>query len=106
MSSKNSQLSALIETALVAAFAMALSYIPDFASWFTPSFGAVPVVLFALRRGPKYGTLAGLIWGLLHFILGKVLVPSLVTSYHRIHHYLYLNGFGWIFICPISKCSF
>lgn len=35
MSSKNSQLSALIETALVAAFAMALSYIPDFASWFT-----------------------------------------------------------------------
>ena len=46
MSSKNSQLSALIETALVAAFAMALSYIPDFASWFTPSFGAVPVVLF------------------------------------------------------------
>ena len=72
MSSKNSQLSALIETALVAAFAMALSYIPDFASWFTPSFGTVPVVLFALRRGPKYGTLAGLIWGLLHFILGKV----------------------------------
>jgi len=72
MSSKNSQLSTLIETALVAAFAMALSYIPDFASWFTPSFGAVPVVLFALRRGPKYGTLAGLIWGLLHFILGKV----------------------------------
>lgn len=72
MLSKNSQLSALIETALVAAFAMALSYIPDFASWFTPSFGTVPVVLFALRRGPKYGTLAGLLWGLLHFILGKV----------------------------------
>ncbi len=72
MSSKNSQLSALIETALVAALAMALSYIPDFASWFTPSFGAIPLVLFALRRGPKYGTLAGLIWGLLYFILGKV----------------------------------
>lgn len=72
MSSKNSQLSALIETALVAALAMALSYIPDFASWFTPSFGAIPLVLFALRRGTKYGILAGLIWGLLHFILGKV----------------------------------
>lgn len=72
MSSKNSQLSALIETALVAALAMALSYIPDFVSWFTPSFGAIPLVLFALRRGTKYGVLAGLIWGLLHFILGKV----------------------------------
>ena len=97
MSSKNSQLSALIETALVAAFAMALSYIPDFASWFTPSFGAVPVVLFALRRGPKYGTLAGLIWGLLHFILGKVWYLALSQV---IIEYIIT------FICPISKCSF
>lgn len=72
MSSKNFQLAILIETALVAALAMALSYIPDVASWFTPSFGAIPLILFALRRGTKYGLLAGLIWGLLHFILGKV----------------------------------
>lgn len=62
----------LIETAIVAAMAMALSYIPDFASWFTPSFGAVPLVIFALRRGTKYGLIAGFIWGALHFLLGKV----------------------------------
>ena len=70
--SNRSHLSALVETALIAALAMALSYIPDFASWFSPSFGAIPVILFSLRRGPKYGLLAGLIWGLLHFLLGKV----------------------------------
>ena len=47
MSSKNSQLSALIETALVTAFGYGFILYSDFASWFTPSFGAVPVVLFA-----------------------------------------------------------
>ncbi|MCP1638986.1 energy-coupled thiamine transporter ThiT [Streptococcus gallinaceus] len=73
--SKN--LNALVETALIAAVAMALSLIPDFASWFTPSFGAVPLILFALRRGSKYGLTAGLIWGLLHFALGRVYYLSL-----------------------------
>ena len=34
----------LVETALIAALAMVLSMIPDFASWFTPSFGAIPLV--------------------------------------------------------------
>ena len=62
----------LVETALIAALAMVLSMIPDFASWFTPSFGAIPLVLFALRRGSKFGVLAGFLWGLLHFLLAKV----------------------------------
>lgn len=75
--SNHSNLSALIESALIAALAMALSYIPDFASWFSPSFGAIPLILFSLRRGAKYGLLAGLIWGLLHFVLGKVYYLSI-----------------------------
>ncbi|MBF0818536.1 energy-coupled thiamine transporter ThiT [Streptococcus acidominimus] len=68
--SKN--LTALVEVALFAALAMVLSFIPDFMGWFNPSFGAIPLVLISLRRGSKYGLLAGLIWGLLHFVLGKV----------------------------------
>ncbi|MEQ9810890.1 energy-coupled thiamine transporter ThiT [Streptococcus jiangjianxini] len=68
--SKN--LNVLVEAAIFAALAMVLSFIPDFASWFTPSFGAIPLVVFALRRGSKYGLLSGLLWGLLHFVLGKV----------------------------------
>lgn len=39
--SKNNNTTCLIETAIFAALAMALSMIPDFASWFTPSFGAI-----------------------------------------------------------------
>lgn len=68
--SKN--LNALVEVALFAALAMVLSFIPDFMGWFNPSFGAIPLILISLRRGVKYGLLAGLVWGLLHFALGKV----------------------------------
>lgn len=65
-------LNALVEAALFAALAMTLSLIPDFMGWFNPSFGAIPLVLISLRRGTQYGLLSGLIWGLLHFALGKV----------------------------------
>lgn len=68
--SKN--LTALVEVGIFAALAMVLSFIPDFFGWFNPSFGAIPLVFFSLRRGLSYGLLAGFIWGLLHFILGKV----------------------------------
>ena len=47
--SKNTNLRYLVEAAIFAALAMALSFIPDFFSWFSPSYGAIPVVLFSLR---------------------------------------------------------
>ncbi|MGT2842547.1 energy-coupled thiamine transporter ThiT [Streptococcus iniae] len=75
--SKNTNLNYLVEAAIFASLAMCLSLIPDFFSWFSPSFGAIPLVLFSLRRGLKYGLLAGFLWGLLHFTLGKVYYLSL-----------------------------
>ena len=42
---------AWVEGAIVAALAMALSFVPDFMGWFSPSFGAIVLVVFALRRG-------------------------------------------------------
>ncbi|MHB9781261.1 energy-coupled thiamine transporter ThiT [Streptococcus sp. 10F2] len=74
----------LTEAAIFAALAMTLSLIPDFASWFTPSFGAVPLILVSLRRGLKAGLLAGLCWGLLHFLLSKVYylsLPQVIIEY-------------------------
>ncbi|MBF0777368.1 energy-coupled thiamine transporter ThiT [Streptococcus cuniculi] len=77
--SKN--LTALVEVALFAALAMTLSLIPDFMSWYTPSFGAIPLVLISLRRGAKYGLVAGFIWGLLHFVLARVYYLSLLQVF-------------------------
>ncbi|HEL1036194.1 TPA: energy-coupled thiamine transporter ThiT [Streptococcus equi subsp. zooepidemicus] len=75
--SNKTTVTVLIEAAIFAALAMALSFIPDFAGWFSPSYGAIPLVLFSLRRGLRYGLLTGLIWGLLHFVLAKVYYLSL-----------------------------
>ena len=61
-----------VEVAIIAALSMALSFIPDFAGWFSPSWGAIILVIFSLRRGLTPGLAAGLLWGLLHFALGKV----------------------------------
>lgn len=69
----------LVEAAIFA-LAMALSFIPDFASWFTPSFGAVPLVLFGNLPRSKYGILAGLIWGPAALCSGESLLPQSFTS--------------------------
>ena len=63
---------AWVEGAIVAALAMALSFIPHFMGWFSPSFGAIVLVVFALRRGLYPALFSGLVWGILHFVLGKV----------------------------------
>lgn len=91
----------LVETALIAALAMVLSMIPDFASWFTPSFGAIPLVLFALRRGSKFGVLAGFLWGLLHFLLAKVYYLTLSQVFLE-----YILAFFCMGLAGITKQPF
>ena len=66
----------LAEVAIVAALAMALSFIPLQVAWFEISLGTTLIVLISLRHGTLVGLITGLIWGLLHFALGKVYFPS------------------------------
>lgn len=80
--SKN--LTAWLEATIVAAVAMALSFIPLDINWFQISLGCVILVLFSLRRGVTLGLVAGLVWGLLHFVTGKVYflsVPQVLIEY-------------------------
>lgn len=60
-----------IEGAIIAAFAMALEYIPHTVgpSAIEVSLGIIPVVIYSLRRGAIPGMSASLIWGLLDLIL-------------------------------------
>lgn len=60
-----------IEAAIMATLAMIFSFVPDIFGWFSPSFGAVVVVIFALRRGLTPALASGFLWGGLHLVLGK-----------------------------------
>ena len=74
----------LAEVAIVAALAMALSFIPLQVAWFEISLGTTLIVLISLRHGTLVGLITGLIWGLLHFALGKVYflsVPQVFIEY-------------------------
>lgn len=78
--SPNTNVKYLIEAAIFAALAMTLSFIPDFAGWFSPSYGAIALVIFSLRRGLKYGMLAGLIWGYFTLYLEKFTISACPKS--------------------------
>jgi len=63
----------LLEGTIVSALAMALSFIPlNIGTGFSVSLGMVPLTLYALRRGVIPGVYSGLVWGLLHFLMGQV----------------------------------
>lgn len=69
----NRNLRVWMEGTIIAAMAMALSFIPlDIGPSLSISLGQIPITVFALRRGWKPGIFAAALWGLLHFPAGKV----------------------------------
>lgn len=70
---KNRDVLILVEAAIFAAAAMALSMIPlDIGTVLWVSLGTIPLTIISIKRGLKVGLIAGFIWGLLHFVMGKV----------------------------------
>ncbi|WP_461224227.1 energy-coupled thiamine transporter ThiT [Lacticaseibacillus suihuaensis] len=71
MSKNSDKLLILVEIAVIAAFAMALEYVPHKTgiSSVEMSYGIIPVTVLALRRGPGAGMAAGLTWGVLDLLL-------------------------------------
>jgi len=89
---RNSRLIVLLEGALIAAIAVALSFIPlnlPNAS-FDLSLGLVPLCIYALRRGLLPGLAVGFIWGLLLIVLGKAYIIT-VGDEPKYLFYLYLQ---------------
>ena len=93
---------AWVEGAIVAALAMALSFIPHFMGWFSPSFGAIVLVVFALRRGLYPALFSGLVWGVLHFPLGKVVYLSFSQVLLE-YNFIWSNGIRWFTSSSIPK---
>jgi thiamine transporter len=75
----NTKLQTLIEGAIIAAVAMALSYVPlefGYGGAFDISLGLIPLFIYAARRGAVPALTVGLVWGLLHVLLGKMIFLS------------------------------
>lgn len=72
MSEKNTNTLCLMEGALMIALATLLSFIKfyDLPMGGSITLEMVPLVIFALRRGPKWGIFTGLVHGILQMILG------------------------------------
>lgn len=93
-----------LEGAIAAAFSMALSLIPlDVGIGFSISIGMIPVVVYSFRRGVVAGLSSGLIWGLLHFLLGKAYI--LTVSQALIEYLLAFTcvGFAGIYANQIQR---
>ncbi|WP_263849585.1 energy-coupled thiamine transporter ThiT [Lacticaseibacillus camelliae] len=71
MAKSNSRVLILVEIAVIAAFAMALEYVPHKTgiSSIEMSYGVIPITVLALRRGTGAGMAAGLTWGVLDIML-------------------------------------
>ena len=95
---RNTRLITLIEGAIIAGVAVALSYIPlnTANAAFDLSLGLIPLGVYALRRGLLPGMAVGLVWGLLIIVLGKAYIlsiPQLILEYPVAFAF---GGFGGI----------
>ncbi|GAB2023605.1 energy-coupled thiamine transporter ThiT [Pseudolactococcus yaeyamensis] len=93
----------LAEVSIIAALAMALSYIPLEIRWIEISLGTVLIILISLRHGTLIGLMTGFIWGLLHFALGKVYflsVPQVLIEYVLAFTF---SGFAGLAQKPFAK---
>ncbi len=72
---KKMELQVWVEGTVIAAAAMALSFIPiqTANSAFDLSLGMVPLVLYSYRRGFVPGLTAGFVWGLLSIVVGTAM---------------------------------
>lgn len=96
---RNTNLITMIEGAIIAAAAVALSFIPlnTANADFDLSLGLIPLGVYALRRGLMPGMAVGLVWGLLLIVLGKAFIltiPQVLIEYPVAFAF---GGFGGIF---------
>ncbi|MGL4695673.1 energy-coupled thiamine transporter ThiT [Enterococcus larvae] len=105
--SKKMDLRVWIEGTVIAAMAMALSFIPleSANAAFDLSLGLIPLVLYSFRRGALPGITAGFIWGLLSIVLGSAMknfisVPQIIFEYPFAFAF---GGMGGLFSAKIQQ---
>ncbi|HDX9613121.1 TPA: energy-coupled thiamine transporter ThiT [Bacillus toyonensis] len=103
---RNTNLQAMIESAILAAFAMVIDILPlsiKLPTGGSISFAMIPIFIIAYRWGFKMAFLGGLIWGLLQIVVGDAYILTPIQAFIEYFVAFAFIGFAGLFHRPIQK---
>ncbi|MDM5156966.1 energy-coupled thiamine transporter ThiT [Bacillus sp. DX1.1] len=103
---RNTNLQAMIESAILAAFALIIDILPlsiKLPTGGSISFAMIPIFIIAYRWGFKKAFLGGLIWGLLQIVVGDAYILTPVQAFIEYFIAFAFIGFAGLFYRPIQK---
>ncbi|WP_242144256.1 MULTISPECIES: energy-coupled thiamine transporter ThiT [unclassified Bacillus cereus group] len=103
---RNTNLQAMIESAILAAFALIIDILPlsiKIPTGGSVSFAMIPIFIIAYRWGFKMAFLGGLIWGLLQIVVGDAYILTPIQACIEYFIAFAFIGFAGLFHRPIQK---
>ncbi|MEH7220441.1 energy-coupled thiamine transporter ThiT [Bacillus toyonensis] len=103
---RNTNLQAIIESAILAAFAMVIDILPlsiKLPTGGSISFAMIPIFIIAYRWGFKSAFLGGLVWGLLQIVVGDAYILTPVQAFIEYFIAFAFIGFAGLFYRPIQN---
>ncbi|WP_307856598.1 energy-coupled thiamine transporter ThiT [Bacillus hominis] len=103
---RNTNLQAMIESAILAAFAMIIDILPlsiKLPTGGSISFAMIPIFIIAYRWGFKRAFLGGLIWGLLQIVVGDAYILTPIQAFVEYFIAFAFIGFAGLFYKQIQQ---
>ncbi|ENQ3107152.1 thiamine transporter [Bacillus sp. 491mf] len=103
---RNTNLQAMIEAAILAAFALVIDILPlsiKLPTGGSISFAMIPIFIVAYRWGFKASFLSGLVWGLLQIVAGDASIFTPVQAFIEYFIAFAFIGFSGLFHAPIQQ---
>ncbi|HDR6311066.1 TPA: energy-coupled thiamine transporter ThiT [Bacillus cereus] len=103
---RNTNLQAMIESAILAAFAMIIDILPlslKLPTGGSISFAMIPIFIIAYRWGFKSAFLGGLVWGLLQIVVGDAYILTPIQAFIEYFIAFAFIGFAGLFYRLIQK---
>ncbi|WP_237981562.1 energy-coupled thiamine transporter ThiT [Bacillus thuringiensis] len=104
---RNTNLQAMIESAILAAFALVIDIFPllsiKLSTGGSISFAMIPIFIIAYRWGFKMAFLGGLIWGLLQIVVGDAIIVTPIQVLIEYFVAFAFIGFAGLFYKPIQQ---
>ena len=103
---RNTNLQAMIESLILATFAMIIDILPlslKLPTGGSISFAMIPIFIIAYRWGFKSAFLGGLVWGLLQIVVGDAYILTPVQAFIEYFIAFAFIGFAGLFYRPIQK---